>query len=63
MNSMSLEIRRGKKGSVGIRATIYDEKLGKTRKKEHIDLMWFDKLPTSMRTRKKTLIMYQIRVK
>ena len=38
MNSMSLEIRRGKKGSVGIRATIYDEKLGKTRKKEHTDL-------------------------
>ena len=62
MNSMSLEIRRGKKGSVGIRATIYGEKLGKTRKKEYTDLKWFDKLSTSMGTKKRIFTMYQIRV-
>ena len=32
------------------------------KKKKYTDLMWFDRLPTSMGTRKKTFTMYRIRV-
>ena len=32
------------------------------RKKEHVDLTWFGKLPMSTGTGKKTFTMYQIRI-
>lgn len=49
--------------SVEIRITIYGEKLRKMRKKkEHTDLIWFDKLSISTETEKKTFTTYQIKL-
>ena len=48
--------------SVDFRAIILNKKLEKNKKKKHIDLTWFDRLPTSTKIEKKTFIIYLIKV-